>query len=295
MAGVGPTAEGAGGPGARPGQVLTVWGRSRTQTTATDRPRALSDRPSPLPWHSAESQRRSDLPDCHAWVAMDDLSSPPQKPRLQGPGASAGVAGREGWGRGLVEVSRNSGWPWRPVSCHARSSVPATSCSTRSVETPRRRRPAGAGSRRSPSRAAQPPGEGRLPGRGPDGGPGRPARHSGPPSARSLGPPTPSCSCAEGIEKPGNLGSMLRSAESPGCTVIAVDPVTDRGNPTSSGEARGGVCRAVATTTCDRARPVVGAAAYDWWRRRPTRQPSTPPRTDLTGGSRSLSGPRGTD
>lgn len=37
---------------------------------------------------------------------------------------------------------------------------------------------------------------------------------------------------AEGIEKPGNLGAMLRTADAAGvAAVIAVDPVTDWGNP----------------------------------------------------------------
>jgi TrmH family RNA methyltransferase len=37
---------------------------------------------------------------------------------------------------------------------------------------------------------------------------------------------------AEGIEKPGNLGAVLRTADAVGATaVVAVDPVTDWGNP----------------------------------------------------------------
>lgn len=37
---------------------------------------------------------------------------------------------------------------------------------------------------------------------------------------------------AEGIEKPGNLGAMLRTADAAGAAaVVAVDPVTDWGNP----------------------------------------------------------------
>lgn len=37
---------------------------------------------------------------------------------------------------------------------------------------------------------------------------------------------------AEGVEKPGNLGAMLRTADATGVTgVIAADPVTDWGNP----------------------------------------------------------------
>lgn len=36
----------------------------------------------------------------------------------------------------------------------------------------------------------------------------------------------------EGVEKPGNLGAMLRTADAAGCeAVVAADPVTDWGNP----------------------------------------------------------------
>ena len=37
---------------------------------------------------------------------------------------------------------------------------------------------------------------------------------------------------AQGVEKPGNLGAMLRTADAAGCqAVVAADPVTDWGNP----------------------------------------------------------------
>ncbi|HRA45791.1 MAG TPA: RNA methyltransferase [Phycicoccus sp.] len=56
---------------------------------------------------------------------------------------------------------------------------------------------------------------------------------------------------AEGIEKPGNLGSMLRSAEAAGVhAVIAVDPVTDWGNPNVIRGSKGAVYAVpVATAT----------------------------------------------
>lgn len=45
-------------------------------------------------------------------------------------------------------------------------------------------------------------------------------------------PPAPLLLVCEGLEKPGNLGAMLRTAEAAGVdAVIAVDPVTDWGNP----------------------------------------------------------------
>lgn len=45
-------------------------------------------------------------------------------------------------------------------------------------------------------------------------------------------PPAPLLLVCEGLEKPGNLGAMLRTAEAAGVdAVVAVDPVTDWGNP----------------------------------------------------------------
>ena len=45
-------------------------------------------------------------------------------------------------------------------------------------------------------------------------------------------PPAPLLLVGEGLEKPGNLGAMLRTAEAAGVdAVVAVDPVTDWGNP----------------------------------------------------------------
>lgn len=90
---------------------------------------------------------------------------------------------------------------------------------------------------------------------------------------------------AEGIEKPGNLGSMLRSAESAGVhAVIAVDPVTDWGNPNVIRGSKGAVYAVpVATTTWAELGP--------WLAARGIRLVATTPdasalhtATDLTGG-----------
>ena len=44
--------------------------------------------------------------------------------------------------------------------------------------------------------------------------------------------PTPIALICQGVEKPGNLGAMLRTADAAGVeAVVAVDPVTDWGNP----------------------------------------------------------------
>jgi RNA methyltransferase, TrmH family len=47
----------------------------------------------------------------------------------------------------------------------------------------------------------------------------------------AVGPAALALLC-EGVEKPGNLGAMLRTADAAGCdAVVAADPVTDWGNP----------------------------------------------------------------
>ncbi len=44
--------------------------------------------------------------------------------------------------------------------------------------------------------------------------------------------PTPIALICQGVEKPGNLGAMLRTADAAGVeAVVAVDPVTDWGKP----------------------------------------------------------------
>ncbi|MGB3827884.1 MAG: RNA methyltransferase [Ornithinimicrobium sp.] len=57
----------------------------------------------------------------------------------------------------------------------------------------------------------------------------------------------------EGVEKPGNLGAMLRTADAAGVdAVIAADPVTDWGNPNVVRSSKGTVfSMAVASDTCE--------------------------------------------
>lgn len=58
---------------------------------------------------------------------------------------------------------------------------------------------------------------------------------------------------AQGVEKPGNLGAMLRTADAAGAgAVVAVDPVTDWGNPNVVRASKGTVFAVpVATATTD--------------------------------------------
>lgn len=60
----------------------------------------------------------------------------------------------------------------------------------------------------------------------------------------------------EGVEKPGNLGAMLRTADAAGIAlVIAVDPVTDWGNPNVIRSSKGTVFSVpVASATVEQAR-----------------------------------------
>lgn len=64
-------------------------------------------------------------------------------------------------------------------------------------------------------------------------------------------PAEPFLLVAEGLEKPGNLGAIVRSAEAAGVhAVIAVDPVTDWGNPNVVRASKGSVYAVpVATAT----------------------------------------------
>lgn len=90
---------------------------------------------------------------------------------------------------------------------------------------------------------------------------------------------------AEGIEKPGNLGSMLRSAEAAGVhAVIAVDPVTDWGNPNVIRGSKGAVY----------AVPVVSTTLPEllaWSRARGIRLVATTPDTESLHTDADLSGP----
>ncbi|WP_181010085.1 TrmH family RNA methyltransferase [Ornithinimicrobium sufpigmenti] len=55
-------------------------------------------------------------------------------------------------------------------------------------------------------------------------------------------PPDPLILVCEGVEKPGNLGAMLRTADAAGVdAVIAADPVTDWGNPNTVRASKGTV------------------------------------------------------
>ncbi|MFC7490334.1 MULTISPECIES: RNA methyltransferase [unclassified Knoellia] len=98
-------------------------------------------------------------------------------------------------------------------------------------------------------------------------------------------PPTPLLLVCEGLEKPGNLGAMLRTADAAGVdAVIAVDPVTDWGNPNVIRGSKGTVFSV----------PVASATLGEtlaWLRQRGIRIVATTPDTellhtdaDLTGG-----------
>jgi len=90
---------------------------------------------------------------------------------------------------------------------------------------------------------------------------------------------------AEGIEKPGNLGAMLRSAEAAGVhAVIAVDPVTDWGNPNVIRASKGAVYAVpVATASL--------AEALAWLARRGIRLVATTPDTSTRHTDADLTGP----
>lgn len=74
-------------------------------------------------------------------------------------------------------------------------------------------------------------------------------------------PEAPLLLVAEGIEKPGNLGAMLRTADAAGIdAVIAVDPTTDWSNPNVIRGSKGTVFTVpVAATTLDELVPWMGA------------------------------------
>lgn len=71
-------------------------------------------------------------------------------------------------------------------------------------------------------------------------------------------PPDPLILVCEGVEKPGNLGAMLRTADAAGVdAVVAADPVTDWGNPNTVRASKGTVFSVpVASDT--------SAATVDW-------------------------------
>lgn len=90
---------------------------------------------------------------------------------------------------------------------------------------------------------------------------------------------------AEGVEKPGNLGAMLRTADAAGVdAVIAADPVTDWGNPNVIRGSKGTVFSV----------PVAHASTQDtlrWARDRGVRVVATTPDTDTLHTEVDLTGP----
>ncbi len=87
-------------------------------------------------------------------------------------------------------------------------------------------------------------------------------------------PPDPLVVVVEGLEKPGNLGSVLRSADAAGvAAVVAADPVTDWGNPNVVRASKGTVFTV----------PVAAATLPEvlgWLRERGIRLVATTPDTD---------------
>ncbi|WP_392543907.1 TrmH family RNA methyltransferase [Oryzobacter telluris] len=87
-------------------------------------------------------------------------------------------------------------------------------------------------------------------------------------------PPDPLVLVCEGIEKPGNLGAMLRTADAAGvAAVIAADPLTDWGNPNIVRSSKGTVFSV----------PVASAPLEDvltWLRDNGIRLVATTPDTD---------------
>ncbi len=85
---------------------------------------------------------------------------------------------------------------------------------------------------------------------------------------------TPLALICQGVEKPGNLGAMLRTADAAGIgAVVGVDPVTDWGNPNLVRASKGTVFSV----------PVAAASTEDvlaWLRRNGIRLVATTPDTD---------------
>ncbi|MBM6401691.1 TrmH family RNA methyltransferase [Phycicoccus sonneratiae] len=88
-------------------------------------------------------------------------------------------------------------------------------------------------------------------------------------------PPDPLVVVVEGLEKPGNLGSVLRSADAAGvAAVVAADPATDWGNPNVVRASKGTVFTV----------PVAAAPlseVLDWLRGRGVRLVATTPDTEV--------------
>lgn len=97
--------------------------------------------------------------------------------------------------------------------------------------------------------------------------------------------PNPLVLACGGVEKPGNLGSILRTADAAGVTaVISVDPVTDWGNPNVIRASKGAVF-SVSVATCDT------ADFLAWSRARGLTLVATTPDTDTFVTDLDLAGP----
>lgn len=98
-------------------------------------------------------------------------------------------------------------------------------------------------------------------------------------------PPAPLLLLAEAVEKPGNLGAMLRTADAAGVdAVLAADPVTDWGNPNVVRASKGTVFSvpvAAAPTT----------ATLAWLSAHDVRLVATTPDTDTLHTDADLTGP----
>ncbi len=101
-----------------------------------------------------------------------------------------------------------------------------------------------------------------------------------------LDPPAdPLVLICEGVEKPGNLGAMLRTADAAGvAAVVAVDPATDWGNPNVVRASKGTVFSVPLATAS------VGEL-LGWLRSRGIRLVATTPDTDLLHTDADLRGP----
>lgn len=96
--------------------------------------------------------------------------------------------------------------------------------------------------------------------------------------------PAPLVLVAESIEKPGNLGTMLRTADAAGATMIAADPTTDPFNPN--------VVRASTGTLFTTPLAVDGSErVLEWLRSHSIAVAATTPDTDVLYWDADLSGP----
>ena len=87
--------------------------------------------------------------------------------------------------------------------------------------------------------------------------------------------PTPLALLCQGVEKPGNLGAMLRTADAAGVeAVIAADPVTDWGNPNLVRASKGTVFSVPVASDST-------AATLDWLSANGIALVATTPDTDL--------------